>query len=81
VLSPEEVEKGRPFALFYPKFHCELNFIEMFWLLPPRIAWDYAWSPRIRLDLVNKPVFQHESSDHGGLPNRVAYRTEEFTTW
>jgi hypothetical protein len=32
----EEVEAGGHEVIFYPKFHCELNFIERFWCLAKR---------------------------------------------
>jgi hypothetical protein len=30
-LLQEEIEKRGHKCIFYPKYHCELNFIEMYW--------------------------------------------------
>ena len=36
----EEIERRGHKALFYPKFHCELNFIEYYWGAAKRYARD-----------------------------------------
>lgn len=43
----EEIEKRGHKCIFYPKYHCELNFIEMYWGAAKRYArdrCDYKWS-------------------------------------
>ena len=42
----EEIEKRGHKCIFYPKYHCELNFIEMYWGAAKRYArdhCDYTW--------------------------------------
>ncbi|RPB25539.1 hypothetical protein L211DRAFT_822292 [Terfezia boudieri ATCC MYA-4762] len=36
----EGIEARGHLVLFYPKFHCELNFIEIFWAAAKRYAWE-----------------------------------------
>jgi hypothetical protein len=43
----EEIEKRGHKCIFYPKYHCELNFIEMYWGAAKRYTrenCDYSWS-------------------------------------
>ena len=77
----EEVERRGHIALFYPKFHCELNFIEMYWGNAKKHArdnCDYSF-PGLQKTVpealesvpnssINRYFIQLKSSDHGGLP-------------
>ena len=43
----EEIEKRGHICIFYPKYHCELNFIEMYWGAAKKYTrdnCDYTWS-------------------------------------
>jgi len=43
----EEIEKKGHKCIFYPKFHCELNYIEMYWGAAKRFTrdkCDYSWA-------------------------------------
>lgn len=43
----EEIEKRGHKCIFYPKYHCELNYIEMYWGVAKRYTRDncnYTWS-------------------------------------
>src|SRR2546430_1555468 len=43
----EEIEKKGHKCIFYPKYHCELNFIEMYWGAAKKYAREhcnYTWS-------------------------------------
>src|SRR5215813_11535653 len=43
----EEIEKRGHKCIFYPKYHCELNYIEMYWGAAKRYTRDncnYTWS-------------------------------------
>ena len=42
----DEIEKRGHKCIFYPKFHCELNFIEMYWDAAKQYTrkhYDYTW--------------------------------------
>lgn len=39
-LLQEAIEKHEHMAIFYPKFHCELNFIEYYWRAAKQYTWD-----------------------------------------
>ena len=46
-LLQEEIEKRGHKCIFYPKYHCELNFIEMYWGAAKRYTrdkCDYSWA-------------------------------------
>ena len=43
----EKIEKRGHICIFYPKYHCELNFIEMYWGAVKKYTrdnCDYTWS-------------------------------------
>lgn len=87
----EEVERRGHIALFYPKFHCELNFIEMYWGNAKKHArdnCDYSFPglrktvPEALASVPNSSInryFNLSLRIMEAYRDNVTYGTEEFT--